>query len=153
YVISLAVTEAMHMAPENSRPLQEELVLVVAWRVEIRILQAHALELREPGRQVRRVGFGIPDSAVDGLGKVKQEPWVEAPRQACLKIAVEPPGITAPEVGGRWERRIRREATNGPLLTVQEHFCPPDQPAVRCLAEGDKAVCNVDAAQVPLGLL
>src|SRR5262249_21314782 len=49
-------------------------------------------------------------------------------------------------------RRIRREATNGPLLTVEEDFCAPDETAIRSLAEGDIAVCNIDPAQVPLRL-
>src|SRR5262249_47861967 len=87
-VDSLAITEAMHVAPEDGRPLQEELVLVVTWRVEISILQAEALELRGPEREVWRVGFSIAYGAVDILGIVKEESRVEATRQSCFKIAI-----------------------------------------------------------------
>src|SRR5215831_4047265 len=142
----------MHMAPEDGRPLQKELILVIAWRVEIGVLQADTLELREPDRQEWRVGFGITDGAVDVSGIVEEEPWVEATRQSGFQIAVKSPGIAASEISGRWGRLIRRKATNGPLLTVEEHFRTPDKTAVSGPAEGDIPIRNIDPAQVTLCL-
>ena len=46
--------------------------------IEIGVLQAEALELRGPERQVRRVGFRITDGAVEVLGIVEEEPGIEA---------------------------------------------------------------------------
>ena len=94
------------MAPEDGRPLQEELVLVgwllwSPWLIKIGVLQADTLELREPDRQVRRVGFGIANGAVDVLSKVEEEPGVEAAAQARLQVAVQSPGTVALEDRGR----------------------------------------------------
>src|SRR5438034_1020585 len=97
WVDSLAVLEAMDMASKNGGPLQEELVLVSAWLVKIGVLQAEAMKLRGPEREVWRVGFGIADGTVDVLGKVKEESGIEAPRQSSFQIAVQAPGVTAPE--------------------------------------------------------
>ena len=46
------------MTSEHNRPLQEELVLVIAGALEARVLQANTLELRRPDRQVWRVREG-----------------------------------------------------------------------------------------------
>src|SRR5262249_62000239 len=49
----LTVTEAVHVASEDDGPLQEELVVVITRRLEPRVLQPDALELRRPDGQVR----------------------------------------------------------------------------------------------------
>src|SRR4030095_9199417 len=57
-VDSLAVPEAVRMAPKDRRPLQEDLVRVGwplwdAWLAKIGVLHPQALELRGPEREVR----------------------------------------------------------------------------------------------------
>jgi hypothetical protein len=81
------------VAPKDGGPLQEELVCVGwhlwdAWLVHIRVLQADALELREPDREVWRVGFGIADARVEGLRIIEEEPRRETAAQARLQVAV-----------------------------------------------------------------
>src|SRR5262249_8541697 len=53
---SSSVAEAVHVASDDGRPLQEELTLVVLRRIEVLVLEADALKLRGPNGQVRRVG-------------------------------------------------------------------------------------------------
>src|SRR5690242_12852328 len=62
-----AIPEAVDVAAENDRPLQEELVLVEPRLLEARVLETQTLELREPQRQVRRVSECRTDDVVDVL--------------------------------------------------------------------------------------
>src|SRR4029077_15957552 len=87
---SSSVLEAVDVAPEDDRPLQEELVVVVPGRLEPRILEPQALELRRPHRQVRGVGQGLAHAGVDVLHPLEEEARVVAPREARLEVAVEP---------------------------------------------------------------
>src|SRR5262249_59636315 len=86
----LSIAEAVDVAPEDHRPLQEELVLVVARRLEPRVLQPEALELGRPQRQVRRVGESVADARVDALGPVEQEAGEDLPPEAVLTKTSDP---------------------------------------------------------------
>src|SRR5262249_17835604 len=94
---SLSVAEAVDVAPDDHGPLQEELVLVVAGRLEARVLEAEALELRRPERQVGRVGEGVADPRVDALGPVEEEAGEQLPGEAVLGVAVQPDRVLALE--------------------------------------------------------
>src|SRR5262249_582883 len=154
----LAVAEAMHMAPEDGGPLQEDLVRVGwhlwdAWLAQIGVLQPQALELRGPEREVRRVGFAIADTGVESLRIVEEEPGIEAAAQPCREVGVCSPGIVALEICGWWLSRISRKTTNGPVFAIDGYFSTPDETAVAGLAEGNITVCNVNTGQITLLVL
>src|SRR5689334_19172544 len=93
--IDSPVPEAVDVAAEDDRPLQEELVLVESRLLEARVLETQALELRQPQRQVRRVRVRRPDDVVDVLRVVEEEARVVALAEARLEIGVQTRRIAA----------------------------------------------------------
>src|SRR5207253_5134936 len=172
---SSSILEAVDVAAEDHRPLQEELVDTIVGLLEPRVLQAEALELGCPERQVGRVGVGRADDVVHVLRELEQEARVVTARETRLEIAVESVRITALEQerrrrgdgrvgdGGRREGRLehavqpeggcrglRGEPADRPVLLVVERFGAPHEAAIARLAERGVAIREVDARQVAL---
>src|SRR5262249_32338843 len=127
---SSAVAEAVHMASDDRRPLQEELTLVVPRCVQVLVLEPDALELRDPDGQVRRVGQRIARLPVDGLHPLEEEARVEAARDARLDVAVQTDGGLGLEVRHHIGADI-------PRFVVEQHLGAPHEAAVARLAQRD----------------
>src|SRR5437762_13838566 len=100
------------MAAEDDRPLQEELVLVEARRLETRVLQTQAIELRQPQRQVRRICCRVARDVIEVLCIVEEEAGVVALGEARLEVRVEAGRVAALEderLRGRARRVGERE--------------------------------------------
>src|SRR6266404_8884218 len=95
---SLPVTEAVDVTAHNDSPLQEELVLrPLAGCIEVRVLQAEALELGRPDREVRRIGVGHPPRMGEVLHPLEEEARVVAASQPRFEVAVHTEGVPVPE--------------------------------------------------------
>src|SRR5947208_5953587 len=148
---SSSVLEAVDVAPEDDRPLQEELVVVVPGRLEPRVLEPQPLELRRPHRQVRRVRQGGTHARVDVLRVLEEETGIVAPGETRLDVGVEPNGVLVLEDERRSGARVGWESTDGTVLVVEERLGAPHEPAVPRLAERRVAVGELEAGERPLG--